>query len=531
MYAIDLFCGAGGFSEGIIQAGFHIVFSSDISKHVMETYKSRHEDLGLKQGYNTHFALADIRQLKGNEILETINSLEYFHGKELKEIDVIFGGPPCQGYSRAGKRDKNDPRNMLFKEYVRIIQEIRPKYVVMENVEGFMDFRLDDFIGVSEKKYGQNVLVSEILTAELQLTGYSVIPPRILDASDYGVPQRRTRAVFMAHRSDVAPPNYPAPTTASDEDKVKVGQALSDLLLQDNKKSKASKQNDVSEYITLSRSGRTPHFETKQPLPFVGKLSNCEMSRHSKSVVQRFSLYNSGESTKHVIKRLLESGFDTDKYPQLFWECVFVANMEYNEYLLTSIINNKVIKALNVKPKTLLKKLSTLLIEEFSQKPRIQEYSVKQTKKLGLNQEYEMIVEIINDFKAMCNQGVPVDTIRQMLRAGDIDNKLMESLLTKKNARSRLHPEKVSPTMVTLPDDFISPFENRILTVREMARLQSFDDSFIFRGKRTTGGKLRKQEVPQYTQVGNAVPPLLGYAIAMEVRKAVLNEKKEEVLT
>nr|MBC9719939.1 DNA cytosine methyltransferase [Lactobacillus sp.] len=75
--------------------------------------------------------------------------------------------------------------------------------------------------------------------------------------------------------------------------------------------------------------------------------------------------------------------------------------------------------------------------------------------------------------------------------------------------------------MVTLPDDFINPYFNRILTVREMARIQSFDDSFEFIGKRTTGGSKRKQEVPQFTQVGNAVPPLLAHAIATEVKAAI----------
>ena len=72
-----------------------------------------------------------------------------------------------------------------------------------------------------------------------------------------------------------------------------------------------------------------------------------------------------------------------------------------------------------------------------------------------------------------------------------------------------------------MPDDYISPFENRIFSVREMARLQSFDDSFEFLGKRTTGGDRRKMEVPQYTQVGNAVPPLLAKAIATEIMKVL----------
>lgn len=80
-----------------------------------------------------------------------------------------------------------------------------------------------------------------------------------------------------------------------------------------------------------------------------------------------------------------------------------------------------------------------------------------------------------------------------------------------------------SLTVVTLPDDYISPFENRTFSVREMARLQSFDDSFVFLGPRTTGGERRKIEVPQYTQVGNAVPPLLARAIAEQIINAINN--------
>ena len=82
---------------------------------------------------------------------------------------------------------------------------------------------------------------------------------------------------------------------------------------------------------------------------------------------------------------------------------------------------------------------------------------------------------------------------------------------------SVLNPQGQSPTVVTLPDDFIHYSRYRALTVREMARLQSFDDNFVFQGKRTTGGDRRKVEIPQYTLVGNAVPPLMAKAIATEI--------------
>ena len=94
-------------------------------------------------------------------------------------------------------------------------------------------------------------------------------------------------------------------------------------------------------------------------------------------------------------------------------------------------------------------------------------------------------------------------------------------MLTKKNIRQRLDEKQPSATVLTIADDYISPWEPRTFSVREMARCQSFDDSFEFLGKRTTGGLRRRVEVPQYTQVGNAVPPLLAKAVAEEIIKVL----------
>ena len=168
-YAIDLFCGAGGFSEGIIQAGFDIIFSSDRSPMVQETYVNRHRQLGLQEGIDTHFELADIKELTSERIFEIINGLRYGNIFKSGNVDVIFGGPPCQGFSRLGKRDANDPRNMLFHEYLRIIRDIRPKYVVMENVTGILDMPMLDFPSVvRDESYLGQKLVKEILEEELK---------------------------------------------------------------------------------------------------------------------------------------------------------------------------------------------------------------------------------------------------------------------------------------------------------------------------------------------------------------------------
>lgn len=209
-YAIDLFCGAGGFSEGILQAGFDIIFSSDKSPMVEETYTNRHKQLGLIEGVDTHFELADIKDLTSDKIFQSINSLKYGNVFEKGTVDVIFGGPPCQGFSRLGKRDAKDPRNMLFHEYLRIIKDIMPRYVVMENVTGILDMQMLDFPSVLDDRIyeGQN-LVQYILRNELEELGYILLDVQVLNAADFGVPQQRNRVVFLAYRNDVKPIQYP----------------------------------------------------------------------------------------------------------------------------------------------------------------------------------------------------------------------------------------------------------------------------------------------------------------------------------
>lgn len=179
-YAVDLFCGAGGCSEGLIQAGFHILFSSDISDMVEVTYKHRHEQLGLIQGKNTWFERSDIRDLTGDDIRKHITELEIFKGKELPEIDLMIGGPSCQGFSRAGRRDKSDPRNMLFGEYVRVINEIKPKYIVLENVEGFVDMQFMGYKGITGIEYPDGSVTPFILRSELNEIGYDKLVAHLI---------------------------------------------------------------------------------------------------------------------------------------------------------------------------------------------------------------------------------------------------------------------------------------------------------------------------------------------------------------
>ncbi len=436
-YAIDLFCGAGGCSEGLIQAGFHILFSSDISDMVEVTYKHRHEQLGLFQGENTWFERSDIRNLTGAMIKSHIEKLSIFEGKDIPEIDLMIGGPCCQGFSRAGRRDKADPRNMLFGEYVRVVKEVCPKYIVFENVEGFVDMQFVGYKGITGIEYPDGSVTPDILRSELNEIGYDILEPRILNAADYGVPQRRNRIIFMGYRRGLPPPQYPDPILTPDNH-LTLRDAISDLIVDKETKEKIAP--NLTPYQIESINGRTPDINGN-PIKSINK-NNMELSNQTEIVVERFSLFKEGETSCGLKKRIQEQGIDISSKKALIALCADRFNLSDGE-----------------------------------------------------------VVSLFKDAKATIDQ--------------------IEVLLTKKNIRQKWSSDQPSATIVTIADDYISPWEPRTFSVREMARCQSFDDSFEFLGKRTTGGLKRRVEIPQYTQVGNAVPPLLAKAVALEIKKVL----------
>lgn len=519
-YAIDLFCGAGGFSEGILQAGFEIIFSSDKSPMVKETYTNRHKQLGIIDGIDTHFELADIKDLTAESIFDKVNSLKYGEKFEFKSIDAIFGGPPCQGFSRLGKRDASDPRNMLFHEYLRLIKDIRPKYVVMENVTGILDMQMLDFPSMTKNDYSGQHLVPYILKNELEYLGYTVLDIEVLNAANFGVPQQRNRAIFLAYRNDVEPIFYPQKMKES----VNVYDAFGDLY---------PDYKYTTEYSKNSMLGRTPSKQTHKSIER-NEITNMEISKHEIAVVERFSLYKVGENRRKALDRLRSEGIDLlSKSPDLFYETLFQVNSEHNIRIIKSalenydinkeiIFNDRWLNATN-KQLSLIYKLANNDTNQKDFKLAIQSLSRR------IHLDFPQTLELLHTIKGLLNKEITKDVFQKKLLEGDIDESAADAILTKKGIRSRLNLSKVSPTIVTLPDDYIHPYFNRILTVREMARLQSFDDSFEFLGKRTTGGSKRALETPQFTQVGNAVPPLLAAAVAKEVMKAI-NKTKSSIL-
>ena len=137
----------------------------------------------------------------------------------------------------------------------------------------------------------------------------------------------------------------------------------------------------------------------------------------------------------------------------------------------------------------------------------------------------EKYFDLLNNHKTSKQNETVVKRLGIILQNGDYKKAQGElevcGLTSNKRNYNVLNPEEQSPTVLTIPDDYIHYNSPRSLTVREMARLQSFDDSFVFQGKRSTGGNNRKTEVPQYTLVGNAIPPLLARATAVEILKNI----------
>lgn len=355
--AIDLFAGCGGLSLGLEKAGFNILYANEINKDASDTYI---KNLVKNNGHKTYVDTRDIGEVKTSEIRK-------FTGN--KEIHLVAGGPPCQGFSMAGKRDIDDPRNKLFKEMLRIVREIHPPLFLMENVKGILSMDNGKVIKTIKEAFEEKDL------------GYDV-RIEVLKASKFGVPQDRERVFIIGTRigNGVLHPRPKKNTKA-----ISVKEAIDDLSFLNSGESS-------TEYKLKTNSAYQRKMKGKNKI-----LHNHQSSKHNKNIIERFSKLKPGQTGKDLPK------------------------------------------------------------------------------------EYQ----------------------------------------TKKRTLVRMLPNKPAKTVMTMPDDYIHYKKNRALTVREMARLQSFPDSFVFEGKRTTGGKRRRFEIPQYSQVGNAVPPLLAEKVGEHLIKCL----------
>jgi DNA (cytosine-5)-methyltransferase 1 len=193
---LDLFCGIGGLSLGLKNAGLSTVGGIDNWEDAAKTFMHNLRPLKC--------LVSDIRET-------AVDDIEEFFSVSKDDIDIIAGGPPCQGYSTVGKRDSSDPRNDLWRHYLELVGQVRPAYVLIENVEGLV---------VMDRGAVRDNIISSFASLGYRMTS------RLLRSADYGVPQLRKRVVFLGWLDGLVKPEFPKPHRAPP---VTVGDAIFDL--------------------------------------------------------------------------------------------------------------------------------------------------------------------------------------------------------------------------------------------------------------------------------------------------------------
>lgn len=395
---IDLFAGAGGLSTGLEWAGFDVLFANEIMPAYAETLSRNHP--------KSEVCVEDIRFVKPSQVRKSLGLSE-------GELDLVAGGPPCQGFSiNAPVRSSEDSRNHLFQNYLEFVKEFKPKVVLIENVPGMVSFSAGGTI--------------RAILDSLQNLGYKP-EVRVLYAPHYGIPQMRWRTIFLATRLDLPPQAlYPVPSH--------------------------------------SIKGR-PNFTTK----LAGRTLIFSDDYVTSNATNRFTTVSDAISDLPEIENgggEQSQGYRSD------------AQSSYQSYLRLD---------------------STILTNH-------------QCARLGkVNIERMCHIPPGGSWRDIPHELLP----KGMQRARRSDH-------TKRYGR--LDPDGLASTILTKCDphwgSYIHPTQNRVLSVREAARLQSFPDRICFQGNVTE----------QYEQVGNAVPPLFARAIGEQIQKILRFQEDGEVV-
>lgn len=282
---IELFAGAGGLMLGLEMAGFKTLVATEIHPDPCKTLKHNFPEVPI--------VCADIKKLSGLDLLKEANL------KSDVKIDLLAGGPPCQGFSNAGLKDPDDPRNTLIGDYIRIVEELCPRFFLMENVEGLKNLH--------------NGRMFEKVLDRFNKTGYS-IRWKVLFAADYGVPQMRKR-LFIVGSRDAEDFHFPLPTHHPSniiqydlfENKAKpyvtVGDALEDIpLIQQGEISNRYNKTPKSEYAKYLR-GNTEILE------------NHQASRHRRETAEYYALVPPGGNWQSIPEHLRKKKQGMQRWP------------------------------------------------------------------------------------------------------------------------------------------------------------------------------------------------------------------------
>ena len=380
MKAVSLFSGCGGFCEGVETAGFEVAIAVENDRHACMTYRANFPKTPLFEG--------DIRAFLAP-------GSGHREAYRLDAVDLVFGGPPCQGFSQIGPRDLSDERNSLYLEFARVVRSLKPRMFIMENVPNLLLMNKGHF--------------REAILAHLRSLGYANTCFLKLSADDFGVPQTRERVFFFGTRDDI---RFPSDLRAWAEGflagmrskrPVTVSEAIADLpgaVVHSGEVMSYPKGESLSDFAKVMRldADRGPYTKAAKRRRFLGKGAAAALHNHHTKEMQA--------KRTHLIS-LLKPGAKADSLPKHIWN------------------------------------------------------------------------------------GARPEKWR------------------------RLHPDLPSYTILAQMhrdlSEWVHPWLERWITVREAARLQSFHDGFVF----------HSSEWQQLKQIGNAVPPLLAYAAASMARAAL----------
>ncbi|WP_421797009.1 DNA cytosine methyltransferase [Haliscomenobacter sp.] len=496
---IELFAGCGGFSLGLKASGFKLLFANELSPMAGETFsynllnenlfelassnktatntlwinsqfpaQKLHERLKERPENASNGVYSDLscdiwkNKLLVGDIANLINFFMENPGleKKIKELDVevISGGPPCQSFSSAGRREKENHKNKLPLQFAKFAGIVKPKFVLLENVKG---------ITLAFKENGKKYFAWQEIAKAFAIEGFIPVCT-LLNSKYFGVPQNRVRFVMIGIRRDIA---------------MRLRKIIDQDYLDDA----------IKFYYNVQENS----------------------SKENHAIFKNIKLLNIEEAQNQLL-------FNGILLPQII-------NSEGNYYSTKDALNDL------IGPKTKSKYLA-LLDSSFGEKEnksienhvlrnhtervknRFMLYQNINQLKNGLKSKALNIIEGVNISEEEKN--LVLENLLAVMKMQNIELKyslrdLIDDVRTNKHSQRALIAELPSPAQMTIPDELChyDIQHPRTLTVREIARIQSFPDWFTFKSKATTGGKKRAYEVPQYSQVGNAVPPLMAKAI------------------
>lgn len=398
---VDVFAGCGGLSLGLHRAGWRGLFAVEKDAFAFQTLFANFLSPDSRHPFDWPTWLPKAPSTVEDLLRDHTLELARLRGK----VDMLAGGPPCQGFSSAGRRMGDDPRNSMVERYLELVEVLQPTILLLENVKGFtLDFRARPGTGAQRRENAAAQLLR-------RLSNRYDVETEILRASDFGVPQNRPRFILVAVRKDSGA----------------VSGALKDL-------------------------------------------------RSTAAIVAQ----------RHGIG-LLNSAAEA------------ISDLEVSRNEILPCPDSKGFEAVGYRGP--LTPFQRAMREGFDAPPT----------DTRLARHTQAVRERFADIIDLCRQ--------EGRGSKQLSAKMREQLGIRKLTTRVLDPDLPAPTVTSMPDDLLHYREPRTLTVRENARLQTFPDWFRFCGKYTTGGHLRRVEVPRFTQVANAVPPLLAEILGTRIKE------------